>query len=417
MANVIDDLNFRGLIKEYSNEENVRKLFDTKQTIYCGFDPSASSLHIGNFVMISILMRLQRAGHRIIALVGGATGMIGDPSGKSKERNLLTKEGVKANTLAIKNQLERFIDLSDPEKGIIVNNYDWISDISLLDYLRDTAKFFPINYMLNKDIVKSRLETGISLTEFCYMTLQSYDFKYLHDKYGCNLQIGGNDQWGNLTAGLDFIKKTEGEKTDVECMTAHLITRSDGKKFGKSEDGALFLDPNLTSPYKLYQFFYNQSDEDSIKYIKVFTFLSKEEILEIEKEHIANLGKRVAQKVLAYEVTKIIHGKEEADEAVHMSEVLFSNDFKSLKEKQIEEIFGNYKIELSEELPLEDLLIRIKASSSKREAREFIKNGAVSINGEKQTDNMKILTRTDALYNKYLIVRRGKKNYYLVSFN
>ncbi len=417
MANVIDDLNFRGLIKEYSNEENVRKLFDTKQTIYCGFDPSASSLHIGNFVMISILMRLQRAGHRIIALVGGATGMIGDPSGKSKERNLLTKEGVKANTLAIKNQLERFIDLSDPEKGIIVNNYDWISDISLLDYLRDTAKFFPINYMLNKDIVKSRLETGISLTEFCYMTLQSYDFKYLHDKYGCNLQIGGNDQWGNLTAGLDFIKKTEGDKTDVECMTAHLITRSDGKKFGKSEDGALFLDPNLTSPYKLYQFFYNQSDEDSIKYIKVFTFLSKEEILEIEKEHLANLGRRVAQKVLAYEVTKIIHGKEEADEAVHMSEVLFSNDFKSLKEKQIEEIFGNYKIELSEELPLEDLLIRIKASSSKREAREFIKNGAVSINGEKQTDNMKILTRTDALYNKYLIVRRGKKNYYLVSLN
>ena len=417
MANVIDDLNFRGLIKEYSNEENVRKLFDTKQTIYCGFDPSASSLHIGNFVMISILMRLQRAGHRIIALVGGATGMIGDPSGKSKERNLLTKEGVKANTLAIKNQLERFIDLSDPEKGIIVNNYDWISNISLLDYLRDTAKFFPINYMLNKDIVKSRLETGISLTEFCYMTLQSYDFKYLHDKYGCNLQIGGNDQWGNLTAGLDFIKKTEGDKTDVECMTAHLITRSDGKKFGKSEDGALFLDPNLTSPYKLYQFFYNQSDEDSIKYIKVFTFLSKEEILEIEKEHLANLGRRVAQKVLAYEVTKIIHGKEEADEAVHMSEVLFSNDFKSLKEKQIEEIFGNYKIELSEELPLEDLLIRIKASSSKREAREFIKNGAVSINGEKQTDNMKILTRTDALYNKYLIVRRGKKNYYLVSLN
>ena len=417
MANVIDDLNFRGLIKEYSNEENVRKLFDTKQTIYCGFDPSASSLHIGNFVMISILMRLQRAGHRIIALVGGATGMIGDPSGKSKERNLLTKEGVKANTLAIKNQLERFIDLSDPEKGIIVNNYDWISGISLLDYLRDTAKFFPINYMLNKDIVKSRLETGISPTEFCYMTLQSYDFKYLHDKYGCNLQIGGNDQWGNLTAGLDFIKKTEGDKTDVECMTAHLITRSDGKKFGKSEDGALFLDPNLTSPYKLYQFFYNQSDEDSIKYIKVFTFLSKEEILEIEKEHIANLGKRVAQKVLAYEVTKIIHGKEEADEAVHMSEVLFSNDFKSLKEKQIEEIFGNYKIELSEELPLEDLLIRIKASSSKREAREFIKNGAVSINGEKQTNNMKILTRTDALYNKYFIVRRGKKNYYLVSLN
>lgn len=414
MENIIDELNYRGLIKEYSNEENLRKLFSSKQTIYCGFDPSASSLHIGNFVMISILMRLQRAGHKIIALVGGATGMIGDPSGKSKERNLLTKEGVAQNTLAIKSQLERFIDLTDPEKGMIVNNYDWFEHISLLDYLRDTAKYFPINYMLNKDIVRSRLETGISLTEFCYMTLQSYDFKYLHDHYGCNIQIGGNDQWGNLTAGLDLIRKTEGEKTDVECMTAHLITRSDGKKFGKSEDGALFLDKKLTSPYKLYQFFINQSDEDSIKYLKVFTFLSKEEITEIEKEHLANLGKRVAQKVLAYEVTKTIHGKVEADEAVHMSEVLFSNDFKSLKVNQIEELFGNYKISIDKEMSLEDLLITIKAASSKREAREFIKNGATSINGNKETDALKVFSKAEALFDKYLIVRRGKKNYYLV---
>ena len=414
MINVIDDLNYRGLIKEYSNEENVHKLFESKQTIYCGFDPSASSMHIGNFVMISILMRLQRAGHKIIALVGGGTGMIGDPSGKSKERNLLTPDKVEENTNAIKKQLERFIDLSDPEKGMILNNYDWLGKVSLLEYLRDTAKFFPVNYMLSKDIVKSRLDAGISLTEFCYMTLQSYDFKYLHDKYGVNIQIGGNDQWGNLTAGLDFIRKTEGDEEKVECMTAHLITRSDGKKFGKSEDGALFLDRNLTSPYKLYQFFINQSDEDSVKYLKVFTFLPKEEINEIEKEHLANLGARIAQKRLAYEVVKIVHSEEDAEEAKKMSEVLFSNNFSSLKEESLKELFANSKIEVKEKMKLEDLLIFIKAASSKREAREFIKNNAVSVNGIKTNDALKEFDKEDALFNKYLVVKRGKKNYYLI---
>ena len=414
MINVIDDLNYRGLIKEYSNEENVHKLFESKQTIYCGFDPSASSMHIGNFVMISILMRLQRAGHKIIALVGGGTGMIGDPSGKSKERNLLTPDKVEENTNAIKKQLERFIDLSDPEKGMILNNYDWLGKVSLLEYLRDTAKFFPVNYMLSKDIVKSRLDAGISLTEFCYMTLQSYDFKYLHDKYGVNIQIGGNDQWGNLTAGLDFIRKTEGDEEKVECMTAHLITRSDGKKFGKSEEGALFLDRNLTSPYKLYQFFINQSDEDSVKYLKVFTFLPKEEINEIEKEHLANLGARIAQKRLAYEVVKIVHSEEDAEEAKKMSEVLFSNNFSSLKEESLKELFANSKIEVKEKMKLEDLLIFIKAASSKREAREFIKNNAVSVNGIKTNDALKEFDKEDALFNKYLVVKRGKKNYYLV---
>lgn len=414
MINVIDDLNYRGLIKEYSNEENVHKLFESKQTIYCGFDPSASSMHIGNFVMISILMRLQRAGHKIIALVGGGTGMIGDPSGKSKERNLLTPDKVQENTNAIKRQLERFIDLSDPEKGMILNNYVWLGKVSLLEYLRDTAKFFPVNYMLSKDIVKSRLDAGISLTEFCYMTLQSYDFKYLHDKYGVNIQIGGNDQWGNLTAGLDYIRKTEGDEEKVECMTAHLITRSDGKKFGKSEDGALFLDRNLTSPYKLYQFFFNQSDEDSVKYLKVFTFLPKEEINEIEKEHLANLGARIAQKRLAYEVVKIVHSEEDAEEAKKMSEVLFSNNFASLKEESLKELFANAKIEVKESMKLEDLLIFIKAASSKREAREFIKNNAVSVNGEKVNDALKEFNKNDALFGKYLVVKRGKKNYYLV---
>ena len=414
MSNIIDDLNYRGLIKDYSNEEEIRELLSTPQTIYCGFDPSASSMHIGNFVMIATLMRLQRAGHRIIAVVGGGTGMIGDPSGKSKERNLQTEEGVKQNTLAIKAQLERFLDLSDPNKGILLNNYDWLSKISLLEYLRDYAKYFNINYMLAKDIISSRLEIGISLTEFTYMTLQSIDFLKLHRDYNCNIQIGGSDQWGNLTAGLDLIRKLDGVDQHVGCMTSHLITRSDGKKFGKSEDGALFLDPKLTSPYKLYQFFYNQGDEDSVKYLKVFTFLTKEEITAIEKDHLEHLGSRIAQKVLAYEVTKIIHGENKAIEAKNISEALFKEEFSSLTKENIEELYSSYSLTIHSDLKVEDLLIEIKAASSKREAREFIKNNAVSINGKKYNDASYVLNEQDYLYSKYLIVKRGKKNYYLV---
>ncbi len=416
MANIIDDLNWRGLIKDYSDQEKMRKLLETPQTIYCGFDPSASSLHLGNFVMISILMRLQQAGHRIIALVGGGTGMIGDPSGKSKERNLLDKNATKANADAIYNQLTKFLHFDDPSKGKMVNNYDWLSQISLLDYLRDYAKYFNVSYMINKDIVKSRLEAGISLAEFSYMTLQSIDFLKLHEIEGANIQIGGSDQWGNLTAGLELIRKVQ---PDAECevMTANLITRSDGKKFGKSEDGALFLDPKLTSPYKMYQFFINQSDEDSVKYIKIFTFLSKEEITEIEKEHLANLGQRIAQKRLAYEVVKIIHGEDAANEAIKMSECLFKNDFKDLKEEQIEELFPKNMIhEVSGEFSLVDLVIEAGAASSKREAREFIKNGAILINGEQEKDENKVLGAKDGLFNKYIILRRGKKNYYLLKF-
>ena len=414
MSNIIDDLNYRGLSKDYSNEEEIRELLSTPQTIYCGFDPSASSMHIGNFVMIATLMRLQRAGHRIIAVVGGGTGMIGDPSGKSKERNLQTEEGVKQNTLAIKAQLERFLDLSDPNKGILLNNYDWLSKISLLEYLRDYAKYFNINYMLAKDIISSRLEVGISLTEFTYMTLQSIDFLKLHRDYNCNIQIGGSDQWGNLTAGLDLIRKLDGVDQHVGCMTSHLITRSDGKKFGKSEDGALFLDPKLTSPYKLYQFFYNQGDEDSVKYLKVFTFLTKEEITAIEKDHLEHLGSRIAQKVLAYEVTKIIHGENKAIEAKNISEALFKEEFSSLTKENIEELYSSYSLTIRSDLKVEDLLIEIKAASSKREAREFIKNNAVSINGKKYNDANYVLNEQDYLYSKYLIVKRGKKNYYLV---
>lgn len=414
--NLIEDLEYRGLIKDFSNKEKVIELLKTPQTIYCGFDPSASSMHIGNFVMISLLMRFQQAGHRVIALVGGGTGMIGDPSGKSKERAFLTADDVKANTESIKKQLSRFLDFSDPSKGIVVNNYDWLSKLSLIDYLRDVGKYFGINYMLSKDIVASRLETGISLTEFTYMTLQSYDFYTLYKEYGCNLQIGGGDQWGNLTSGLDFIKKIEGQDAPVEVMTANLITKSDGKKFGKSEDGAIFLDEKLLSPYKMYQFFFNQTDEDAIKYIKIFTFLTKEEITEIEKEHLANLGQRVGQKRLAYEVTKIIHGKEKADEAVLMSEALFSGNFKALNKSQIEELFNSLKFKIDSNDKLEDILIKIKAASSKREAREFVKNGAVTVNGEKITDPNKVFTSEELLADSFLVIKRGKKNFYLAEF-
>lgn len=416
MDNIIDDLNWRGLIKDYSDEKNMRELLSTSQTIYCGFDPSANSLHIGNFVMISILMRLQRAGHRIIAVVGGATGMIGDPSGKSKERNLLDKQTTKNNTEAIRSQLSRFLDLNDPKKGLLVNNYDWLSKLTLLDYLRDYAKYFNVNYMINKDIVKSRLEAGISLAEFSYMTLQSIDFLTLHQNEHCNIQIGGSDQWGNLTAGLELIRKLEPD-AKCEIMTANLITRSDGKKFGKSEDGALFLDPMKTSPYKLYQFFINQTDEDSVKYLKVFTFLTHDEINAIEKEHLANLGQRIAQKRLAYEVTKEIDGEEAANEAIKMSECLFKNDFNGLKENQIEDLFtSNMIFNLSSDLSLVDLLLTCGAATSKREAREFINNGAILINGNQIKDETKVFSKADALFNKYLILRRGKKNYYLLKY-
>ena len=414
MENILKELEERGLIKDYSNREAVEKLLNTKQTIYCGFDPTNKSLHIGNFLMIITLMRFQRYGHRIIGLVGGATGMIGDPSGKSKERAFLTADDVKFNVECIKKQLSKYLDFSDSEKGILFNNYDWIKELTLIDYLRDYGKLFNINYMLNKDVVASRLETGISYTEFSYMLLQSMDFLKLHRDYGCNLQIGGSDQWGNLTAGLELIRKAEGEENSkAECMVLHLITRSDGKKFGKSEDGALFLDEALTSPYKLYQFFLNSTDEDSIHYTKVFTFIPMEEIYELEKEHLANLGQRVAQKRLAYEVTAIVHGKEKADEAVAMSKVLFTGEYSSLKENQIVELFNNKMIEVEDNLKLEDLLINTQLCKSKREARELINGNSITINGNKFNSVDKIVTREDCLYNKYLVIKKGKKTYTL----
>ena len=416
MENFFDELTYRGLIEQCSSEENVRELLKTKQTIYCGFDPSAGSMHLGNYVMISLLKRFQRAGHKVVALVGGATGMIGDPSGKSKERNLQTKETLEANTASIKAQLERYIDLSDPEKGELVSNYDWLAPLSTIDFLRDYGKYFSINYMLSKEIVKSRLEAGISFTEFAYQILQSIDFYHLHHEKGVTMQIGGNDQWGNLTSGLELIRKIDGENEKAECLTARLILRSDGKKFGKSEKGALFLDPNLTSPYTMYQYFMNVTDEDAIRFLKVFSFLEPEQIEEVAREHFTAPGARIGQKKVAFEVTKDIYGLEAAEEAVSMTEALFKGEVASLKEKEIEELFGSLSKPVEGEMMLEDLLITLGAATSKREARTFITGNSVLLNGKKVTDPKMVLSQKDAMYGKYLLVRRGKKNYYLGVF-
>ncbi len=412
--NIFHDLQQRGLIKDVSNLEEVSNLLNTPTTIYCGFDPSAISMHLGNFVQISILMRLQSAGHRIIAVVGGATGMIGDPSGKSKERNLLNAASIEANTQAIKKQLERYLDFSDPKKGIVVNNFDWLGKLSMIDYLRDYGKYFPINYMLAKDVVANRLETGLSYTEFSYMMLQSIDFLHLYQQFQCRLQFGGSDQWGNLTSGLELIRKIGGMDAKAGVFTTPLITRSDGKKFGKSEDGALFLDASLTSPYNIYQYFYNVSDLDAIAYLKVFSFFDLPSIAQIEKDHQAALGQRIAQKRLAESVVTSLHSLAALNEAKMMSEVLFNGQFKSLSETQLLSVLGGLKVKLSQGTLLEDALIQSNLASSKREAREFIQGQSISINGETMNQLTYTLKKEQALFGKYIVLRRGKKLYVLI---
>ena len=414
MIKIFDELKQRGLIKDTSNEEEVRQLLSSPTTIYSGFDPSAISMHLGNFVQISILMRLQKAGHRIIAVVGGATGMIGDPSGKSKERNLLHAEALEANTQAIKKQLQRYLDFSDPKKGIVVNNFDWLGKLTMIDYLRDYGKYFPINYMLAKDVVANRLESGLSYTEFSYMLLQSIDFLHLYQKENCQLQFGGSDQWGNLTSGLELIRKIGSSDKKAGVFSTPLITRSDGKKFGKTEDGALFLDASLTSPYAIYQYFYNVDDVTALSYLKVFSFDSLETLAGIESQHQANLGQRIAQKYLAAGMVKVLHGEMALNEAKMMSEVLFTGQFKSLTEAQLLSVLGGLKRKLFPGILLEDALIQSNLASSKREAREFIQGQSISINGEIVNQLTYTFKKEQALFGTYFVLRRGKKLYVLV---
>ncbi len=411
MIDIFDDLNKRGLLDSYSDKEKIRELLKTPQTIYCGFDPSNKSMQLGNFIMIHILSKLQKAGHRIIAVVGGATGMIGDPSGKKSERSFLEPEQVNYNVQCLKKQLSKYLDFSDPNKGICVNNYDWWSTTNVLTYLRDFGKMMPINYMLAKEIVKSRLEVGISYTEFSYMILQAGDFWNLRSKYGCIMQIGGGDQWGNLTTALDFVKKKEGEKCPCQVFSVKLICDSNGKKFGKSEKGALFLDSSMTSPFNIYQYFINVADNDVGRYLYIFDDRPLEELDAIVAEHMQAPEKRMGQKTLAYSVTSLVHGKEAADECVKMTEAIFSGDFKNLKEHSLLDLASSLDaIEVEPGMNLVDALIATKLASSKREAREFLKGNAVSLNGEKVVDPNMILDGSNALDGKVFFLKRGKKN-------
>lgn len=415
--NIIDDLERRGLLDNFSDEERVKKLFDTPQTVYCGFDPSAKSLQLGNFIMINILQRLQKAGHRVIAMLGGATGMIGDPSGKKSERKFLTPDQVMENAECIRNQLAKYIDTSDPEKGLIINNYDWWSKTNVLSYLRDYGKNFQIGYMLAKDIVRSRLEVGISYAEFSYMILQAGDFDHLYQDYHCTMQFGGGDQWGNLTTALDFVKKKEGSDCGAEVFSFKLITDSQGKKFGKSESGALYLDPTMTTPYHIYQYFMNVSDADVLKYLYIFDDRPVEEIDEIYRKHLEHPELRFGQKELSRVIVTKLHGEEVAAECEKMSVALFTDSFTGLSEQGLRDLTeGLVVLTCESEISLLDALINTKLASSKREAREFISNGAVKVNGEKINDLSFVIRKENSLQGGYIFLKRGKKLYAALKF-
>ena len=402
---LFEDLKWRGLIKDISSPELEEKLNKGGMTFYIGTDPTADSLHVGHLSSFLISKRLKDAGHHPILLVGGGTGMIGDPR-PTKERAMISKELVNHNFEELKKQVEKIFGFE------VVNNYDWIKDINVLDFLRDYGKFFNINYMLDKDIIRRRLDSGITYTEFSYMILQALDFKYLHEHKGVNLQCAGSDQWGNITAGIDLIRKSTGD--EVYGFTMPLVTDSQGHKFGKSEGNALWLDKEKTSSYELYQFFVNVEDSMVIDYLKIYTFLSKEEIEELEIKNKEHPELREAHKALAREIITFLHGKEEYDKAVDLADHLFNNKFNDLSKKDIEALFKGQEIkEVEVGLNIVDLLLNMEIVKSKREAREFIQAGAISINGEKVVNIETIINENMFIENTYIVVKRGKKNYYI----
>lgn len=409
---LFDELKWRGLVDNITSEELIDKINEGGLTFYIGIDPTADSLHIGHYSsVIAMTKRLLDAGHHPIIIAGGGTGLIGDPK-PNLERPMISKEAVLKNIEGIKKQLDKILGTDIK----IINNADWLLQMNAIDFLRDYGKHFNINYMLSKDTVKRRLELGITYTEFSYMILQSIDFLKLYEKYGVTLQIGGQDQWGNITSGLELIRKIHGIDTKCYGMTMPLITRADGTKFGKSESGkSVWLDATKTSPYEMYQFFVNTEDSKVIEYLKKLTFLNPTQIDELERSLKEHPEQRLAQKALAESIITFVHSKEDYEEAIKITEALFNNEIKKLNAKQIAEAFQDFdikKIEIGESLV--DLLIRLGASQSKREAREFITNGAITINGEKYTDLLTTINDDMFIYN-YLIIKRGKKNYYIAS--
>lgn len=419
MTNVlIEDLKWRGLIYQQTDEQGIEDLLNKEQvTLYCGADPTADSLHIGHLLPFLTLRRFQEHGHRPIVLIGGGTGMIGDPSGKSEERVLQTEEQVDKNIEGISKQMHNIFEFGTDHGAVLVNNRDWLGQISLISFLRDYGKHVGVNYMLGKYSIQSRLEHGISYTEFTYTILQAIDFGHLNRELNCKIQVGGSDQWGNITSGIELMRRMYGQ-TDAYGLTIPLVTKSDGKKFGKSESGAVWLDAEKTSPYEFYQFWINQSDEDVIKFLKYFTFLGKEEIDRLEQSKNEAPHLREAQKTLAEEVTKFIHGEDALNDAIRISQALFSGDLKSLSAKELKDGFKDVpQVTLSNDTTnIVEVLIETGISPSKRQAREDVNNGAIYINGERQQDVNYALAPEDKIDGEFTIIRRGKKKYFMVNY-
>jgi tyrosyl-tRNA synthetase len=418
-VNIFEELKERGLVFQTTDEEAlVKALTEGQVSYYTGYDPTADSLHLGHLVAILTSRRLQLAGHKPYALVGGATGLIGDPSFKDAERSLQTKETVDGWVTKIQNQLSRFLDFENGDnKAVMVNNYDWFGNVSFIDFLRDVGKYFTVNAMMSKESVKKRIETGISYTEFAYQIMQGYDFYELNDKYNVTLQIGGSDQWGNMTAGTELLRR-KADKTG-HVMTVPLITDSTGKKFGKSEGNAVWLDADKTSPYEMYQFWLNVMDDDAVRFLKIFTFLSLEEIAEIEKEFNAARHERLAQKILAREVVTLVHGEEAYKQALKITEQLFAGNIKSLSAKELKQGLNNvpnYAVQADDNRNIVEVLVAAKISPSKRQAREDVQNGAIYINGERIQDLAYTLSNDDKIDNELTVIRRGKKKYFVLTY-
>lgn len=418
--NLLEDLRWRGIIYQQTDEEGLKETLENQRiSLYCGVDPTADSMHIGHLLPFLTLRRFQQNGHRPIVVVGGATGLIGDPSGKKEERKLLTLETVQENVEGLQKQFERIFDFEGENGAVMTNNYDWAGSMNLVTFLRDFGKYVGVNYMLAKDTIASRLETGISFTEFTYTIIQAMDFLHLYQNYDCKLQIGGSDQWGNITTGLELIRKVESEGAKAYGLTIPLVTKADGTKFGKTEGGSIWLDSEKTSPYEFYQFWFNTADADVLKYLKFFTFLAKEEVEQLEKTVQDEPHLRKAQKVLAEEMTRLIHGEEALKQAIKITDALFNGDIQALTAQEIKQGFKDvpsFTQSRDEEIGLVDLLVNSKISPSKRQAREDVVNGAVSLNGNRITDVQYVLSSDDRIEDEFTVIRRGKKKYFLIQY-
>jgi tyrosyl-tRNA synthetase len=417
---LLEDLQWRGIIYQQTDEEGIKGTLEKQKiSLYCGVDPTADSMHIGHLLPYLTLRRFQKHGHRPIVLVGGATGMIGDPSGKSEERNLQTTEAIQHNVECIQKQLSQIFDFEGDHGAIMVNNYDWAGSMDIVTFLRDYGKHVGVNYMLAKDTIANRLETGISFTEFTYTILQAMDFLHLYENFDCKMQVGGSDQWGNITTGLELIRKMAPEGSKAFGLTIPLVTKADGTKFGKTESGAIWLDPEKTTPYEFYQFWINTADADVIKYLKFFTFLSKEEIEGLEESVKNEPHLRKAQKALAEEMTRLIHGQDSLDQAIKITEALFKGEIQNLTATEIKQGFKDvpsYEHTTGEEIGIVDLLIAAEIVSSKRQAREDVTNGAISINGQRITETDYVVSEKDRIEGQFTVIRRGKKKYFLIKY-